>query len=100
MNNVFAMWRLGFDMARLGTEANMVIWMRMIGMAGAWNVLPSEDARMWSEKPAAFADAMGRGLAATMGGKDAVGATSAALKPLTRKATSNRRRLARRGLAS
>ncbi|RYI13254.1 MAG: hypothetical protein EON48_12645, partial [Acetobacteraceae bacterium] len=36
------------------TEAQMVIGMRMMGMMGLWRVLPSENARMSSEKMTAI----------------------------------------------
>lgn len=93
------MWRLGAEMTRLGMEANAVIWMRMMGMAGLWNVSALEDGRMLAEKPEAFRDAGMRAGRAAMGGNAPDRIVSAAIKPLARKAAANRRRLAKRGPA-
>ncbi len=98
-SSVGDMWRVGSEMTRLGMEANAVIWMRMMGMAGLWNVSASEDERMLAEKPEAFRDAGMRAGLAAMGGAAPDKIVSAAIKPLTRKAAANRRRLAKRGPA-
>ncbi len=89
-----AAMRLGFAMARLAAEANAVIAMRMMGLAGLWSTAPSETMRMVTEKPAAFAKAATAATRAAAKGRDPV---SAALRPLSREATANRRRLAKRG---
>jgi hypothetical protein len=78
-------------------EAQMVIGMRMMGMAGLWRVLPSENARMSSEKVSAIGEvAFGTGRAIMTGASPAKIA-EAALKPVARATKSNVKRLARRG---
>jgi hypothetical protein len=63
----FQFWMAGARLTRLGFEAQAVMAMRMLGMAGLWSVAPSENHRMLAEKQSAF-------------GKAAVGAASAALR--------------------
>ena len=46
------------DMMRLGVEAQTVVGMRMLGMAGLWPVAPSETSRMVTEKQFAMMDAI------------------------------------------
>ena len=78
-------------------EAQMVIGMRMMGMAGLWRVLPSENARMSSEKVSAMGEAaLGTGRA-IMSGASPAKIAEAALKPVARATKSNVKRLARRG---
>ncbi|MEM9318521.1 MAG: antifreeze protein [Pseudomonadota bacterium] len=96
-DTAFRMWKAGFDVARLGLEANAVMWMRVLGMGGAWNTPFDESWRMWREKPQAFVEATGRASEALMRGKTPDLALSAAVIPLARIARGNRQRLARRG---
>ena len=78
-------------------EAQMVIGMRMMGMMGLWRVHPSENARMSSEKVAAFGQVAMATSQALMAGKPPAVVAAAALKPIRRKTASNVKRLARRG---
>jgi hypothetical protein len=78
-------------------EAQMVIGMRMMGMMGLWRVLPSENARMSSEKLAAFGQAAAASSQAIIAGKSPAGVAAAALKPISRRTASNVKRLTRRG---
>jgi hypothetical protein len=55
----FDAWRAGLEMARLGIEAQAVIWLRGIGAAGAWDTPFDEGWRALREKPEAFAEAIG-----------------------------------------
>ena len=58
------MTRLTMQTGLMLVEANMVIAMRMWGMAGLWRVTGAEDTRMVSEKTAAVqASAMAAGQA-------------------------------------
>ena len=78
-------------------QANMVIAMRMMGMAGGWNVTPAENKRMVDEKTDA---AMASGTAmmrAAMAGKGPVAVAEAGLAPVARKTRANAKRLAKRG---
>ena len=76
----------------------MVIAMRMWGMTGAWNVLPSENKRMVDEKGAAMLASGMAATAAMMQGKGAVDVALAALKPVARKTKANAARLGKRGV--
>lgn len=96
----FDYMNVGFQAAQLGVEAHAVIWMRMMGMAGAWNTPSDETARMWREKPAAFTEAMGRGVQTALSGGAPERVLAATIAPLHRDAASNRRRLADRGARS
>lgn len=79
------------------TEAQMVIGMRMMGMMGFWRVHPSENARMSSEKVSAATEAAIATSHAIMSGKSPAFIAEAALKPISRRTSSNVKRLARRG---
>ena len=64
------MLRLTFEWTRMAAEANRVIAMRLMGMAGTWNVTPSENARMVREKTEAAADVVAAaGLALALRGR-------------------------------
>jgi hypothetical protein len=78
-------------------EAQMVIGMRMMGMAGLWRVLPSENARMSSEKVSAVTESAMATSQAIMSGKSPAFIAEAALKPIRRRTSSNVKRLANRG---
>jgi hypothetical protein len=81
MFSPFEAMRLSMRTGMMLAEANMVIGMRMLGMAGMWRVQPSENRRMVAEKQAAGAEAalaMGRAVmqrgAGAGGGAEAGGA--------------------------
>jgi hypothetical protein len=78
-------------------EAQMVIGMRMLGMMGMWRVLPSENARMSSEKLLAVGEVTMASSRAVMSGQSPIKVAEAALKPIRRKTASNVKRLVRRG---
>lgn len=78
-------------------DAQMVIGMRMMGMAGLWRVHPSETARMSSEKVSAAAQSAVAASTAMLTGKSAAQVAEAALKPIARRTKSNVKRLAARG---
>jgi hypothetical protein len=78
-------------------QANMVIAMRMMGMAGAWNVTPAENKRMVDEKTAAAVASGTAMMKAAMAGKDAVAVANAGLAPIARRTGANAKRLAKRG---
>ncbi|MEM7721798.1 MAG: antifreeze protein [Pseudomonadota bacterium] len=93
----WALWSVGLNTWFLMAEAQAVIAMRMMGMAGYWNVTPTEDARMITEKMVAFPQAMLACSHAALSGKSSHEVAQATLRPLRRKTRSNARRLARRG---
>ncbi|MBS8225864.1 antifreeze protein [Vannielia litorea] len=86
--------RLQMQMAVMAMEASAVIWMRMMGMAGTWNVAAGENARMVREKQLAFVKSAQEASRAAMGGRNVA---AAALRPVRRKTRSNVVRLAKRG---
>lgn len=92
----FDLWRAGIEVGTLAFEAQAVVTMRMMGMAGIWPVAKSENRRMLSEKPPAFikAAAAATNKAAKGGRIDEV--VSVAAKSLSTKARANRKRLVRR----
>ena len=75
-------------------EAQAVIAMRLLGMAGGWSVPRTETNRMMSEKVWAATKAMTDVQKALMTGGDP---SAAALKPYRQKTRANSRRLAKRG---
>ena len=90
-------FRTGLAATMMLAEAQQVMLMRFLGMAGLWSVQPSETARMVSEKLPALSHAARAALdAAARGGRpDQIAA--AWLKPVARRTAANRRRLTRRG---
>jgi hypothetical protein len=78
-------------------QANMVIAMRMMGMAGAWNVTPAENKRMVDEKTAAAVASGTAMMKAALSGKDPVAVASAGLTPIARRTGANAKRLVKRG---
>ncbi len=92
----FAWWGLSMRTAQMMFEAQAVIGMRMLGMAGGWPVSPSENTRMIVEKGPAFMRASGAAMTAAMKGKRPDQIAEAALKPIGRKTRANAKRLSRR----
>ncbi|OCW55528.1 hypothetical protein [Hoeflea olei] len=92
--NVTDIWSAWAGLGLLALEAQAVIGMRVMGMHGLWPVGKGEDRKMVSEKPPAFARSAlaAAGVAASGGRPDQV--LAAAVKPLTRVARANRKRLA------
>ena len=80
-------------------EAQAVIAMRMMGLAGVWSVLPSENMRMVSEKGPAFAAAAQASNAALAAGLRPDEVLAAWVKPLRKHTRANAARLSRRGFA-
>ncbi|WP_233155372.1 antifreeze protein [Sedimentitalea arenosa] len=93
----FQLWRLGYDMSVMLAEAQMVIWMRTLGMMGGWSVPASENSRMVSEKVDAWTRAAMAAGTATMAGKSPLAVAATGLAPISRKTRSNARRLGKRG---
>ncbi len=85
--------RTGMMMA----QANMVIGMRLMGMAGAWNVTSAENQRMVDEKTDAAVASGTAMMKAALAGKGPVAVAEAGLAPVARKTRANAKRLAKRG---
>ncbi|WP_151718909.1 antifreeze protein [Gemmobacter serpentinus] len=93
-----------FQAARLSTqtgvmiaEAQMVIAMRLWGMAGLWNVTPGETLRMVQEKTEAVMQSAALASTAMLRGRDGGAVALAALQPVRRRTRANLRRLQARG---
>jgi hypothetical protein len=86
------------QVAHMMAEAQMVIGMRLMGMAGIWSVPPAEDARMVSEKMHAVTRSATDAGHAMMRGETPDKITAAAIKPLRQKTRANAKRLGKRGL--
>ena len=85
--------KFGFMLA----EAQMVIGMRLLGIAGMWRVTPDESTRMVSEKLSAAQESALAATRAVLTGKPPAVIADLALKPIRRRTSANTRRLARRG---
>ena len=93
----FEMVSVGIQTAQLVAEAQMVMTMRLLGMAGFWSMPPSENLRMVLEKPDAFVRSAYAASNAAMMGKRPDQVAEAAIKPLRHKTRANSRRLRRAG---
>ena len=89
--------RASTDMMLLAWEAQMVMAMRLAGMAGLWSVMPSESNRMVSEKGPAFAEAALAASRAMIRGAPPAALAQAWMRPIRRRTGANARRLSRRG---
>lgn len=88
------------EAARLTTDSQQVIALRMLGMLGLKGGLAEqheENSRMVAEKTPAFLRAWSAAQQAALQGKTPDAVMRAYLGPLTSKASANRRRLAGRG---
>lgn len=88
---------LGMEMARLMFEAQTVITLRMLGMAGFWGTSRGEDRRMIVEKQKAFARAGTEMWIAAITGKPADKIAGAGVRTLRRTTSANVTRLTRKG---
>jgi len=82
--------------SHLFIEAQTVIALRLLGLAGLWPVGDDESRRMVSEKGPAWAEAASAAQGAAFAGARADEVMLAAIGPLSREARSNRTRLLRR----
>ena len=87
------MMRLQFATARMLAEAQTVIGLRMLGMAGVLPAATGENRRMVEEKQRAFARAAAAAARSMMTGAGPVAVWSAALSPIGRTTRANARRL-------
>ncbi len=92
-----ALARTGTNLALLAWETQLVMSMRLMGMAGLWSVVPSENDRMLSEKGPAFAEAVTAAAGAAMAGCRPDQIAVAWARPLRQRTRANARRLSRRG---
>ncbi len=97
-NTPFDYWTNALQVGYLMAEANAVIGIRMMGMAGVWSVTPAEDGRMISEKVYAMTKATTDATKVAICGGTADQIASAAIKPIRKKTRANARRLGKRGM--
>lgn len=89
--------RLSVQTGLMMAEAQMVIAMRLWGMAGFWNTAPQENLRMVQEKAEAAMQSATRAGAAMMAGKGTAAVAMAALKPVRSRTHANMKRLQKSG---
>jgi hypothetical protein len=91
----FDLIRPSLLMTQMLAEANVVIALRLWGLAGAWHMAPGERRRMVTEKVAA-AQASGAAMAkAALAGASPGDVATAGLKPVRRRTKANAARLTR-----
>lgn len=91
--NPFEFWRPALQMARIASEAQTVITLRLAGMAGVWPMSPVEGLRMVTEKVEAGQASAQAAMRAGLAGKGPGQVAMAALQPVRRKTRANARRL-------
>lgn len=90
-------YALSVQSAQMALEAQTVVALRLLGMAGLWAVPHADDMRMVLEKPDAFVRSATAASQAMLSGKRPDQIATAAIKPLRRKTRANARRLTRAG---
>lgn len=88
------MTRFWWTCARLTSDSQSVVTMRMMGLSGAWLVPDGENDVMISEKVPAFTEALVSGVLTAMSGQGPDRVMQAVIEPLFVKANANRVRLA------
>jgi hypothetical protein len=96
--NPVTAWANSLQIAFIAAEAQAIVAMRLLGMAGVWSVPPGEKSRMISEKLKAIAKSNGNALAAAIRARTPDEVFAAAIKPYRQQTRANTRRLTRRGL--
>ena len=100
MKNVatpFDLMDASLQMGQLMIETQSVMAMRILGMAGFWNVTKAENGRMFDEKAPALTQSALSALYASLRGERPDQIMLKAIKPLRAKTRSNSRRLTKRG---
>ena len=83
------------EASHIMAESQMVIGMRLAGMAGLWPMAKSETERMLAEKLAAGMDSAHAALRSGMAGGNISEMAMAAMKPVRAKTRANAKRLQR-----
>lgn len=87
----------GLEVWHMMVESQMVVAMRVLGMAGVWAVKPDENFRMVGEKYAGFTDAALAAQSSAWRGERPDQVMIAAVRPLRARTYANTRRLTRNG---
>lgn len=90
---MFELMRQQWRTAEMIMDAQTVVGMRLLGMAGFLPAKPDENLRMVTEKQTAFAQSGLAAMGAMMAGKTPQQAYGLALTPIKRTARANSRRL-------
>lgn len=93
----FDLWTNTVQLSMIAAEAQWVIALRLMGMAGLWSVTPRENKLMVSEKFQAMTKSMTDASRAAVSGKSGDQILTAALKPIRTKTRANASRLTKRG---
>lgn len=94
--NALDLWRLGMTAGVMAAQAQLVVGLRVMGMAGLRPQAPAETTRMITEKTAAAGIAFAAAQRAALSGRRADEIAAAALRPYARATRNNSRRLSRR----
>jgi len=94
--NPFDIWRASVEATRIATESQVVIGLRLAGLAGFWPMGQAEAGRMLSEKVAASLQAGEAALRTGLAGGSLPQIALAAMHPVGRRTSANARRLTRR----
>ena len=96
--NPFDILRATGEATRITAESQVVIGLRLMGLAGFWPMGPAEVGRMMSEKLVAGAQAARAALRTGLSGGTMPEIALAAMKPVGRRTRANARRLTRKAL--
>ena len=88
-NDIAALWSLGLATTKMMAEAQAVIALRLLGMAGIWSVTPSENARMITEKTKALHQSASAASKAALQGRAPEKVLLIALAPIRNKTSAN-----------
>ncbi len=87
------LFRFWITTGMIAAEAQAVIAMRLMGMAGLWHVAPTEQTRMFAEKIAAAQKGATQAALAAMRGASPVDVAARAVAPVRRATRANVKRL-------
>ena len=96
--NPMAGWSNAVQIGLVLAEAQAVIGMWILGMAGIWSVTGTENRRMVSEKNEALTKTYVNASRAMMRGASMEEIADAAIRPIRQKTRANHKRLSKRGL--
>lgn len=94
--NPFDYWRASIEATRILAESQLVIGLRLAGMAGFWPMGRAETGRMLAEKIAAGQQSGAAALKASLAGGSLPEIALAAMQPVGRRTRANARRLTRK----
>ena len=93
----FSYWKTASDLTLTAMQAQSVIMLRTLGMAGLWSSSPKENQMMVREKQVAAMKSATNATLAISQGKSPNEIVRAAIKPYKQKTRANVKRLTKRG---